>query len=75
MRRRRPPTCLRPWNGAISSQTVGEEVGAAVTTFSPDPAFQPGGAIYEALVNGLPQLFQASTGYDRAAVDRLDAVA
>jgi alkaline phosphatase D len=47
---------------AISSQTVGEEVGAAVTTFSPDPAFQPGGAVYEALVNGLPQLFQASTG-------------
>ena len=31
---------------AISSQTVGEEVGAAVTTFSPDPAFQPGGAVY-----------------------------
>ena len=47
---------------AISSQTVGEEVGAAVTTFSPDPAFQPGGAVYEALVNGLPHLFQASTG-------------
>ena len=47
---------------AISSQTVGEEVGAAVTTFSSDPAFQPGGAVYEALVNGLPQLFQASTG-------------
>jgi len=47
---------------AISSQTVGEEVGAAVTTFSSDAAFQPGGAVYEALVTGLPQLFQASTG-------------
>ncbi|HET6981813.1 MAG TPA: alkaline phosphatase D family protein [Myxococcaceae bacterium] len=47
---------------AISSQTVGEEVGAAVTTFSSDPAFQPGGAVYEALVNGLPQLFQLATG-------------
>jgi alkaline phosphatase D len=47
---------------AISSQTVGEEVGAAVTTFSPDPAFQPGGAVYEALVSRLPQVFQASTG-------------
>ena len=47
---------------AISSQTVGEEVGAAVTTFSSDPAFQPGGAVYEALINGLPQLFQAATG-------------
>ena len=47
---------------AISSQTVGEEVGAAVTTFSSDPAFQPGGAVYQALVNGLPQLFQAATG-------------
>ncbi|HEY1333264.1 MAG TPA: alkaline phosphatase D family protein [Myxococcaceae bacterium] len=47
---------------AISSQTVGEEVGAAVTTFSSDPAFQPGGAVYEALVNNLPQLFQTSTG-------------
>ncbi len=47
---------------AISSQTVGEEVGAAVTTFSSDPAFQPGGAVYDALVNNLPQLFQASTG-------------
>jgi len=47
---------------AISSQTVGEEVGAAVTTFSSDPAFQPGGPVYEALVNGLPQLFQLSTG-------------
>jgi alkaline phosphatase D len=47
---------------AISSQTVGEEVGAAVTTFSSDPAFQPGGAVYQALVNGLPQLFQLSTG-------------
>lgn len=47
---------------AISSQTVGEEVGAAVTTFSSDPAFQPGGAVYEALVNNLPQLFQAGTG-------------
>jgi len=47
---------------AISSQTVGEEVGAAVTTFSSDAAFQPGGAVYEALVNNLPLLFQASTG-------------
>ena len=47
---------------AISSQTVGEEVGTAVTTFSSDPAFQPGGAVYEQLVNKLPQLFQASTG-------------
>jgi len=47
---------------AISSQTVGEEVGAAVTTFSSDPAFQPGGAVYDALVNNLPQLFQLSTG-------------
>ncbi|HEY1905042.1 MAG TPA: alkaline phosphatase D family protein, partial [Myxococcaceae bacterium] len=47
---------------AISSQTVGEEVGAAVTTFSSDPAFQPGGAVYQALVQGLPQLFQAATG-------------
>ena len=48
---------------AISSQTVGEEVGAAVTTFSPDPAFQPpDGAVYVALVSHLPQLFQASTG-------------
>ena len=37
-------------------------MGAAVTTFSSDPAFQPGGAVYEALVNGLPQLFQAATG-------------
>ena len=46
---------------AISSQTVGESVGAAVTTFSSDPAFQPGGAVYEALVTGLPQLFQAAT--------------
>ncbi len=48
---------------AISSQTVGEEVGAAVTTFSTDPAFQPpDGAVYVALVSNLPQLFQASTG-------------
>ncbi|HZJ53558.1 MAG TPA: alkaline phosphatase D family protein [Myxococcaceae bacterium] len=54
---------------AISSQTVGEEVGAAVTTFSSDPAFQPGGAVYEALVNGLPQLFQASTGGALKLVD------
>ena len=47
---------------AISSQTMGEQVGAAVTTFSSDPAFQPGGAVYEALVNGLPPLLTASTG-------------
>ncbi len=47
---------------AISSQTVGEEVGAAVTTFSSDPAFQPGGSIYNALVTFLPQLLQGSTG-------------
>jgi hypothetical protein len=33
-----------------------------VTTFSSDAAFQPGGAVYEALVNNLPLLFQASTG-------------
>jgi len=47
---------------AISSQTLGEEVGSAVTTFSSDPAFQPGGAVYNALVGGLPLLLQASTG-------------
>ena len=48
---------------AISSQTVGDEVGQAVTTFSSDPAFQPpDGAVYKALVNGLPLLLQASTG-------------
>ncbi|HZX41663.1 MAG TPA: hypothetical protein VFE93_07475 [Myxococcaceae bacterium] len=47
---------------AISSQTVGEGVGNAVTTFSSDPAFQPGGAVYNALVGGLPLLLQASTG-------------
>jgi hypothetical protein len=54
---------------AISSQTVGEEVGAAVTTFSSDPAFQPGGAVYEALVTHLPQLFQAATGGALKLVD------
>src|SRR5262249_21069228 len=54
---------------AISSQTVGEEVGVAVTTFSTDPAFQPGGAVYEALVNGLPQLFRAATGGALKLVD------
>ncbi len=47
---------------AISSQTVGEEVAVAVTTFSSDPAFQPGGAVYQALVTKLPLLLQASTG-------------
>jgi len=47
---------------AISSQTMGEAVGGAVTTFSSDPAFQPGGPVYEALVNGLPQLLELSTG-------------
>jgi alkaline phosphatase D len=47
---------------AISSGTVGESVASAVTTFSSDPAFQPGGAVYEALVKGLPQLFMLSTG-------------
>ena len=48
---------------AISSQAVGEELGEAVAAFEPgDPAFQPGGAIYNALVNGLPQLLTASTG-------------
>ncbi len=47
---------------AISSQTIGQQVGEAVTTFSSDPAFQPGGAVYNALVNLLPQLFQASSG-------------
>ena len=54
---------------AISSQTVGEEVGAAVTTFSSDPAFQPGGAVYDALVTHLPQLFQAATGGALKLVD------
>jgi len=54
---------------AISSQTVGESVGEAVTTFSSDPAFQPGGAVYNALVNGLPQLFQAATGGALKLVD------
>src|SRR5262249_40229182 len=35
---------------AISSETIGEQVGEAVTTFSSDPAFQaPDGAIYQAL--------------------------
>src|SRR5262249_8923123 len=47
---------------AISSQSLSEELGAAVQSFSPDPAFQPGGAIYEALGNGLAQLLQVSTG-------------
>jgi len=48
---------------AISSQTLGEEVGLAVTTFSSDPAFQPpDGAVYKALVQNLPLLLQASTG-------------
>ena len=48
---------------AISSQAVGEELGEAVAAFEPgNPAFQPGGAIYNALVNGLPQLLTASTG-------------
>jgi len=54
---------------AISSQTVGEEVGAAVTTFSSDPAFQPGGPVYEALVTHLPQLFQLATGGALKLVD------
>ena len=47
---------------AISSQTMGQQVGAAVTTFSSDPAFQPGGAVYNALVTLLPQILQASSG-------------
>ncbi len=34
----------------------------AVQAFSSDPAFQPGGAIYEALVNDLPPLLTSSTG-------------
>ncbi len=54
---------------AISSQSIGDQVGAAVTTFSPDPAFQPGGAVYEAVVNNLPQLLQASTGGALKLVD------
>ena len=47
---------------AISSQSLSEELGVAVQAFSPDPAFQPGGAIYEALVNNLPALLTNSTG-------------
>jgi len=47
---------------AISSQTVGEEVGQAVSSFSPDPDFQPGGSIYNLLTQFLPLLFQNSTG-------------
>ena len=47
---------------AISSQSLSEELGVAVQAFSSDPAFQPGGAIYEALVNNLPALLTNSTG-------------
>src|SRR5262249_23066556 len=56
-----PPKFALLTSPAISSQATSQQLGAAVQAFSPDPAFQPGGAIYEALVNGLAQLFTAST--------------
>ncbi|HZW88974.1 MAG TPA: alkaline phosphatase D family protein, partial [Myxococcaceae bacterium] len=54
---------------AISSETIGEQVATAVTTFSSDPAFQPGGSVYEALVQHLPQLFQLATAGALKLVD------
>jgi len=54
---------------AISSETIGEQVATAVTTFSPDPAFQPGGPVYEGLVNHLPDLFQLATAGALKLVD------
>ena len=48
---------------AISSLTMGEQVGAAVSSFSPAPEFQPpNGAIYQLLTQSLPLLLQGSTG-------------
>ena len=57
-----PPKFALLTSPAISSQSLSEELGLAVQAFSSDPAFQPGGAIYEALVNGLGPLLTASTG-------------
>ena len=57
-----PPKFALLTSPAISSQSLQEELGLAVQAFSSDPAFQPGGAIYEALVHNLGPLLTASTG-------------